>query len=89
MTEKSIFTGAFRDEEAYGNGGGSGFCNVTIDEDSQWIVSGDSRITTLTCSGSITDENGKSVTIQSADGSILSEGESEYTVTVDHYSAEM
>ena len=39
-------------------------------------------MTTLNCSGSIVDAEGRTVTIVDSNGNVLSEGESEYTITV-------
>ena len=62
--------------------GGDGGCTLTIDESSSWVVTGDSVVTTLNCSGSIVDAEGRTVTIVDSNGNVLSEGESEYTITV-------
>ena len=39
-------------------------------------------MTTLNCSGSIVDAEGRTVTIVDSNGNVLSEGESEYIITV-------
>ena len=49
---------------------------------SSWVVTGDSVVTTLNCFGSIVDAEGRTVTIVDSNGNVLSEGESEYTITV-------
>ena len=53
---------------------------------STWTVTGDSVLTNLYNAGTIADDAGKAVTIQTADGKVLVEGTSEYTVTVESYS---
>lgn len=86
MTSRSMLTGAIVKDETYAGEGGDGACSVSISEDSVWIVTGDSEVSVLNCSGSIIDEAGKTVTVQGTDGTIYTEGDSEYTVTVDSYS---
>ncbi len=86
MTDGSTLTGAVVDDETWAGQGGSGSCNVIISGDSAWIVTGDSTLTSLSCSGTITDADGNTVTIQGTDGTVYVEGTSEYTVTVDSYS---
>lgn len=86
MTSGSMLTGAIVKDETYAGEGGDGACSVSISEDSVWIVTGDSEVSVLNCSGSIIDEEGKTVTVQGTDGTIYTEGDSEYTVTVDSYS---
>ena len=86
MTSRSMLTGAIVKDETYAGEGGDGACSVSISEDSVWIVTGDSEVSVLNCSGSIIDEEGKTVTVQGTDGTIYTEGDSEYTVTVDSYS---
>lgn len=63
--------------------GSDGYANLVIDKDSTWIVTGDSVLTSLTNNGTITDADGKSVTILDTNGKILANGESGYTITVD------
>ena len=85
MTDNSTLTGAFVNDETYAGEGGDGYCNVTIDTGSTWIVSGDSTLTSLSNEGTIVDENGDTVTIQGSDGTVYEDGNSEYTITVDSY----
>ena len=82
LTEGTVFTGAVLDDESCAGSGGDGGCTLTIDESSRWIVTGDSVVTTLNCSGSIVDAEGRAVTILDVNGNVLSAGESEYTITV-------
>lgn len=85
MTNGSSLTGAFvKDESAAGNGG-NGFANLTIDNSSKWIVTGDSVLSSLTCKGTIEDENGNTVTIKDTDGNVLVKGDSSYIITVTSY----
>lgn len=60
-------------------------CDLYVDGSSAWIVSGNSRIASLTCSGIIMDRDGNSVSIVSPDGTIYVEGISPYTITCDDY----
>lgn len=85
MTDNSSLTGAFTDDETFADKGGDGYCNVTIDAGSTWIVTGNSTISALSSEGTIIDEDGNSVTIQGSDGTVYEDGESEYTITVDSY----
>ena len=81
--KSSTLTGAFVQDESNAGDGGDGYANLVIDKDSTWIVTGDSVLTSLTNNGTITDANGKSVTILDTNGKILANGESGYTITVD------
>lgn len=83
----STFTGTFRDDESYAGNGGDGTCDVTIDETSTWVVTEDCTVSSLTGSGKIVDENGKTVTIQGADGTVYVKGTGNVTVTVGSYEA--
>ena len=82
LSEGTVFSGAVLDDESCAGNGGNGGCTLTIDESSSWVVTGDSVVTTLNCSGSIVDAEGRTVTIVDSNGNVLSEGESEYTITV-------
>ncbi|MCD8336024.1 MAG: hypothetical protein LUD18_01890 [Lachnospiraceae bacterium] len=86
MTEGSTLTGAFINDETWSGNGGSGYCNVIISEDSTWVVTGDSTVTSLACSGTITDADGNTVTVVGTDGTVYVEGTSVYTITVGSYS---
>ena len=85
MTDNSTLTGAFVNDETYAGEGGDGYCNVTIDMGSTWIVTGDSTLSSLSSEGTIVDEEGNTVTIQGSDGTVYEDGESPYTITVDSY----
>ena len=85
MTNNSTLTGSFVDDETYAGEGGDGYCNVTIDMGSTWIVTGDSTLSSLSSEGTIVDEEGNTVTIQGSDGTVYEDGESQYTITVDSY----
>ena len=86
MTDGSTLTGAVYQDDSYAGGGSGGYCNLYIDEDSTWVVTGDSTVTSLDSAGKIVDANGKTVTIKGSDGTVYVKGDSEYTVTVDSYS---
>ena len=66
---------------------GNGYANLTIDSSSTWIVDGDSTLSSLTCKGTITDEDGNTVTVKGSDGTTYVEGTSDYTITVSSYEA--
>ena len=85
VTEGSTLTGAVLQDESCAGNGGEGYCDVVIDSGSTWIVTGDSTLTTLSCEGSIVDEEGKTVSIVGTDGTAYVDGESTYTVTVESY----
>ena len=86
MTDGSTLTGAVTDDESNAGEGGDGYCNLYIDEGCTWIVTGDSTLTSLSSSGTITDEDGNAVMVKGTDGTVYVEGESSYTVTVASYS---
>ena len=86
IADGSHLVGAVINDESCAGNGGDGYCSLYIDEDSSWTVTGDSWMTNLSCEGIITDVDGKSVTIANADGTVIVQGESEYTITVDNYS---
>ncbi len=85
MTNGSTLEGAFVNDETYAGNGGDGYCNVVIDKDSTWTVTGDSTITSLSNEGTITDADGKTVSIVGTDGTTYVEGDSDYTITVGSY----
>ena len=85
MTDNSTLTGAFVNDETYADEGGDGYCNVTIDMGSTWIVTDNSTLSSLSSEGTIVDEEGNTVTIQGSDGTVYEDGESPYTITVDSY----
>ena len=85
LTEGSTLTGAIIDDESCAGIGGEGRCEVMIDTASAWIVTGDSTIASLRNAGTLTDAEGKSVTIVGTDGTIYQQGESMWSVTVNEY----
>ena len=85
MTNGSTLEGAFVNDESNAGNGGDGYCNVVIDKDSTWTVIGDSIITSLSNAGTITDADGKTVSIVGTDGTTYVEGDSDYTITVGSY----
>lgn len=87
MTEGSIFTGGFIQDESCAGNGGSGTADLSIDAASTWIVTKDSRLSGLTNKGTIKDADGKTVTIKGSNGTVYVQGDSACTVTVDSYAA--
>lgn len=85
MINGSTLEGAFVNDESNAGNGGDGYCNVVIDKDSTWTVTGDSTITSLSNVGTITDADGKTVSIVGTDGTTYVEGDSDYTITVGSY----
>lgn len=85
MTNGSTLEGAFVNDESNAGNGGDGYCNVVIDKDSTWTVTGDSTITSMSNAGIITDADGKTVSIVGTDGTTYVEGDSDYTITVGSY----
>ena len=87
MTEGSILTGGFIQDESCAGNGGSGTADLSIDAASTWIVTKDSQLSSLTNTGTIKDTEGKTVTIKGSDGTVYVQGDSTYTVTVESYTA--
>lgn len=87
LENKSTWTGSFVQNESNAGNGGDGYANLTIDSSSTWIVDGDSTLSSLTCKGTITDEDGNTVTVKGSDGTTYVEGTSDYTITVSSYEA--
>ena len=85
MTNGSTLEGAFVNDESNAGTGGDGYCTGVIDKDSTWTVTGDSTITSLSNAGTITDADGKTVSIVGTDGTTYVEGDSDYTITVGSY----
>lgn len=85
LTEGSTLKGALVDDESNAGNGGDGTCDLYISSDSKWIVTGDSTLTNLYNAGTITDENGNTVTIKGTDGTVYVQGTSSYTITVSSY----
>ena len=85
MTNGSTLEGAFVNDETYAGNGGDGCCNVVIDKESTWTVTGDSTITSMSNAGTITDADGTTVSIVGTDGTTYVEGDSDYTITVGSY----
>lgn len=84
----SVLTGAVLDDESCAGDGGNGYCTLYVDASSQWVVTGNSTLTTLNNAGSITDTDGNPVTIVGTDGTVYMQGTSAYTVTVSQYSTQ-
>lgn len=82
-------TGAFVDDESNAGTGGSGYASLTVEGGSAWVVTGNSVLTDLANAGQIVDSQGRTVTIQSADGTIYVQGTSDVTVTVSSYTTQI
>lgn len=87
LCEGSVLVGAVTQDERFAGEGGDGWAQVVIDDKSAWIVTGDSRVTSLRCEGQLLDESGAPVRVVGTDGTIYAPGESAVTVTVDTYGA--
>lgn len=85
LTESSSLTGAVVQDESNAGDGGSGYCNIYIDKDSVWTVTGDSTVSSLQSLGTIRDETGNTVTVKGTDGTVYVEGNSDYTITTEVY----
>lgn len=85
ITDNSVLTGAFVDDETYAGNGGDGYCNVYLEEGCTWMVTGDSTVTSLESEGDIVDTDGKTVSIVGTDGTVYVEGDSAYTITTGSY----
>ncbi len=85
LTDKSTLTGAFVQDEKDAGEGGEGLSELFIDSSSVWYVNGDCTVTKLHCAGTIEDTSGKSVTVRKSDGTVLAEGTSAYSITVEEY----
>lgn len=90
LTEGSSFEGAVvKDDSAAGNpttAMAKGQANLIVDRRSSWVVTGDSTLSSLSCEGSISDAEGRPVTIKSPEGATFVKGTSPYTVTVTDFS---
>lgn len=82
LVENSALIGAVMQDESCAGSGGDGYCALTLDATSTWIVTGNSTLSSLDSSGIIKDENGNAVTVISSDGSELASGNSPYTITL-------
>ena len=88
MTDGSTWTGSFVNDETNAGEGGDGYASLYLSEDSTWTVTADSTLTNLYAAGTITDEDGKTVSIIGADGTEYVKGDSVYTITVETYEEE-
>lgn len=87
LLNETTFTGAILNDESFTGGTvGSGTANVTIDDNSKWIVTENSKVTSLTLKGSLIDIGGNNVKVVDTNGNVLRDGSSEYVVTVDNLS---
>ena len=85
LTEGTVWTGSVQDDESSVTTTGDGTCNLTIDEGSTWIVTGDSTLTSLSNAGTIKDADGNTVTVKGSDGTVYVKGTRDYVITVDSY----
>ena len=84
LLDSTTYTGAVSISENSSAASTSGEpVTVNIDNDSKWVVTGNSTVTNLNVEdgGQLVDENGKTVTVV-ANGSTVISGESDVTVTV-------
>ncbi len=83
LTDGSVLTGAVVNDNTFGQtSSGTGYCNLYLDSDSQWVCTGNSTVTNLyNAAGNIVDASGKTVSIV-ANGSAVVSGTSPYTITV-------
>ena len=65
------------------------YASLTVEGGSAWVVTGNSVLTDLANAGQIVDSHGRTVTIQSADGTIYVQGTSDVTVTVSSYTTQI
>lgn len=86
LTGNSTLTGALVQDESCAGSGGDGYANLYIGENSTWVVTGDSAVTNLSCSGKIVDADGNTVTVKGTDGTVYVKGDSSYTITVKSWS---
>ena len=87
LVDGSVLTGAIVDDESCAGDGGDGYCRAVIDASSTWVVTGDSALTAVECAGTIVDDQGQSVSVVGADGTVFVAGDSEFTITVESFSA--
>lgn len=85
LTDQSSFCGAVVSDESNAGSGGDGYCAVYVEEGSEWTVTKDSTVTELHCAGTITDEDGKTVTIKGTDGKVYEEGDGSCVITTGLY----
>ena len=85
LTGETVWTGAVVHDESCAGEGGSGTSEIVVGEDAVWVLTADSAVTSLQCSGEIVDEEGLTVTVLGADGTVYVEGEGGRTVTVQNY----
>lgn len=85
LTDQSSLYGAIVNDESNAGNGGDGYCAVYVEADSEWTVTEDSTVTELHCEGTVTDEEGKTVTIKGSDGTTYVDGDSSYTITTEVY----
>ena len=89
VVDGGTLTGAFVDDESNAGTGGSGYASLTVEGDSAWVVTGNSVLTDPANVSQIVDSQGRTVTIQSADGTIYVQGTSDVTVTLNSYTTQI
>lgn len=82
MTKQSTLKGAVVNDKSNAGKDREGYCNLYIEEGSTWVVTGDSALNRLSCSGRIEDDEGQTVTVRGRDGTVYVQGSGKYTVTV-------
>ena len=83
MSDGSVLTGAVVQDESNVKTAGSGYADITIDASSKWVVTGNSTVRKLNSKGTITDSEGNTVTVELADGTVISKGNSKYKITAE------
>lgn len=80
MSDGSVLTGAFIQDESNVKTSGGGYADMAIDASSKWIVTGDSTVRKLNSNGIILDNKGNTVTVELEDGTVVSKGDSPYKI---------
>jgi hypothetical protein len=92
MLSHSSLTGCIIKDDSCAGSGGNGYCNLYLDDDSVWTVTGDSTLTNLYMEGidgQLVDADGNAVSVVGTDGTNYVRGDSEITVTVEGFSSSM
>ena len=90
LTNVSELTGAIINDESFNGGtiGSEGYCDLNIDNNSKFIVTGNCRLRNITNNSNslIRDNNGKIVTIVNTNNTLIIEGNSDYVISIASYS---
>ncbi|MCR5021614.1 glycosyl hydrolase family 28-related protein [Ruminococcus sp.] len=89
LTEDSVYSGTPKTNSAEALPGDSGKISVSIDEGCEWVIDNDCTLSCLYAAGEVRDNSGLTAKIVDADGNILRDGDSIFTVKVtDSYSTD-